>query len=144
MTPIKKVRVYWHPDAAGYCLEFPFDQRFIDGLKHFIPYSYRTYDSTTKIWAVAESHLETVLELMRHMEWKPTVVTRKEVEEKNPYHGDVPLEKVALAFFQLVPQDVMTKAYKHAALMLHPDRGGNGTDMAALNAAWTRLQEVYA
>lgn len=127
----------------GYCLQFPYAPEFIEALKEHIPSGFRTYDPTTKIWAVAETECSTVLELMQGMGWRPEIVTREEVEKESPFRGDVPLEQVALAFMKLIPREVMSKAYKQAVLLLHPDRGGDGVRMTELNAAWTRLQEVY-
>jgi curved DNA-binding protein CbpA len=54
------------------------------------------------------------------------------------------MAEITLEFFRLAGPDAMLKAYRAAALTLHPDRGGSMDVMSSLNAAWDRIQkEVF-
>jgi hypothetical protein len=47
-------------------------------------------------------------------------------------------------FARLLPFQVAQAAYRAAAKMYHPDRGGNNCKMQALNVAWERAKAYYA
>ena len=50
------------------------------------------------------------------------------------------LNEVLLDFVLLLPNDALQKAYRSAAMTLHPDRGGDMEKMARLNALWQRIE----
>lgn len=146
---MKTVQIRWDSELERYRLMFEYDKEFIDGLKEHIPGRFRSYDPVTKQWTVAELYFERLMDFLNDWGIEAAVITRDEVEDRRARqiaaHGDGSTETLALAFLKLVPHEAMVKAYRHAAMLLHPDRnGGDTARMSALNAVWERIQsEVY-
>lgn len=55
-----------------------------------------------------------------------------------------PKEHPLTAFAELLPVAAAQAAYREAAKIYHPDRGGDESRMQALNVAWERAKEFYA
>jgi len=149
MTPVTNVRIWWDAPIAAYRLSSPYSKDLVEGLKTTIPISDRSFDPTTKVWTFVERQLDPLLKFLKLMNVQPVVVTRQQVEAasqstpQGPRKGAA-LAEVALEFIRVAGPDAMLKAYRAAAMTLHPDRGGSMDKMSALNAAWERLQkEVY-
>jgi len=149
MTPVTNVRIWWDAPIAAYRLSSPYSKDLVEGLKATIPISDRSFDPTTKVWTFVERQLDPLLKFLKLMNVQPVVVTRQQVEAasqstpQGPRKGAA-LAEVALEFIRVAGPDAMLKAYRAAAMTLHPDRGGSMDKMSALNAAWERLQkEVY-
>jgi hypothetical protein len=101
------------------------------------------------VWTFVERQLDPLLKLFKLMGIAPVVITRAQTEQasqstpKGPQRGQ-PIAEIALEFMRVAGPDAMQKAYRAAALALHPDRGGSKDAMSSLNAAWDRLQkELY-
>jgi hypothetical protein len=127
----------------------PYNKDLVEGIKQFIPVSDRSFDPQTKMWTFVERQLAPLTQLFKTLNVQPTIITRQQAEQASqssptgPRRG-VPLAELALEFMRVAGADAMLKAYRAAAMTLHPDRGGNMDKMSALNAAWERLQkEVF-
>lgn len=151
MTPVTNVRVWWDPTILAYRVASPYNKDLVETLKKHIPYSDRSFDEVTKTWIIVERQLTPLQGLFTLLGIKPSLLTRQQVEAAAQQSQSAgaqrgqPLDAIALQFVKLVPMQAMQKAYRLAALELHPDRNqGDGSRMASLNAAWERLQkEVY-
>lgn len=150
MTPNTQVRIWWDTSVQAYRMSSPFNKTLVDAIKQFIPVSDRSYDPTTKIWTFVERQLTPLQRLFTQLHIVPQIVTRQQAEQAQQSSGSAParrgatLDSVALEFMRTLPFEAAQKAYRHAAMMLHPDRGGSMDKMTALNAAWDRLQkELY-
>jgi len=143
------VRVWWDVSVSAYRMSSPFNRELVDAIKAFIPVSDRAYDPTSKIWTFVERQLTPLQQLLTKLNCNVVVVTRQQAEQasqsspNNAVRGKS-IEVIALEFMRVAGADAMLKAYRAAAMTLHPDRGGSMDKMSALNAAWDRLQkEVY-
>jgi len=143
------VRVWWDASVSAYRMSSPFNRELVDAIKAFIPVSDRSYDPTSKIWTFVERQLTPLQQLLTKLNCNVVVVTRQQAEQasqsspNNAVRGKS-IEVIALEFMRVAGADAMLKAYRAAAMTLHPDRGGSMDKMSALNAAWDRLQkEVY-
>jgi len=141
------VRIWWDKDLEGYYMTMPFHKVFVDTLKQVVPGSDRGYNPAAKTWSFTEKWLAPVTQLVTKIfGTPPQVLTRAEAEKASaPSVGvNSKLDTVVLKFFQLLPYEAAQRAYKAAAMTLHPDRGGKMEDMSELNALWTRIEkEVY-
>lgn len=143
------VRIWWDPTVQAYRLTSPFNRDLVDAIKRHIPVSGRSYDSDAKIWTFTEQFYAPLTNLLKVMGVTPTVLTRQQVEaaQQSSPNGAAktkPLPELALEFIRNAGVDAMQKAYRHAAMLNHPDRGGDMQKMSALNSAWDRIQkEVF-
>lgn len=162
MTPSQtqqSVRIWWDASVQAYRLASPFNKALVDALKQHIPVSDRSYDPQTKIWTFVEKQLAALQALLTIIGLPPIVITRQQVEQQQQQQAasqsqsngslpatqrGLPLSDVVLQFVRVVPYDAMLKAYRLAALALHPDRGGSPDAMSTLNATWSRLEkDIY-
>ena len=152
MSPNAQVSIWWDTSVHAYRMTSPFNRELVDAIKSFIPVSDRSYDPATKVWTFVERQFAPLQNLMNTMRLTPTVITRAQAEQaanasQNQANAQraKALDVVVMEFVRLVPADAMLKAYRAAAMQLHPDKqGGDGSKMSSLNAAWDRLQkELY-
>src|SRR5271166_3014463 len=154
MTPQPTIRIWWDTTVLAYRVTSPYNKELVDFLGKSIPVSDRSFDTQTKIWTVVEKQLPPLLAFLTLMQMKPVVVTRQQVEATaaqsqtsgaQAAQRGRPLDTVILEFVRLLPYDAARKAYRAAALDLHPDKNnGDGSRMTTLNADWDRIaKEVY-
>jgi hypothetical protein len=148
MTPQSNIRIWWDTSVSAYRMSSPFNRELVDGIKTSIPVSDRSYDPQSKIWTFVERQLAPLQAMLKLIGANATVITRQQTETASQSSPSAqrgkPLDTVIVEFVRLIPQECMLKAYRAAAMQLHPDRGGSMDKMSALNAAWDRLQkEVY-
>lgn len=148
-----QVRIWWDASIGAYRMTSPFNRSLVDALKVSIPASDRSYDPITKVWTFAERHLQPTVTLIKGvMGGQPQVVSRQQVESAAASQGPggathniasaaASLDAVMIAFVKVLPFEAAQKAFRHAAMMLHPDRGGSMDKMATLNATWQRLEK---
>lgn len=137
------VRIWWDTSVAAYRMSSPFNKELVDAIKAFIPVSDRSYDPQSKIWTFVERQLTPLQSLLTRLNLKPIIITRAQAEQASQSSPTAqrgkPIADIALEFVRSAGLDAMTKAYRHAAMLNHPDRGGDMSKMSALNAAWDRL-----
>jgi hypothetical protein len=146
-----KARVWWDKDISAYRASFPFKPQLVEFLKQNVPASDRTFDPTTKIWTFTEQYLDGTVKFLHICfgSGEVAVVTRQQFEASSrPPTGSVRVSNTidgALAeFMKLIPYESARAAYRHAAVIMHPDRGGDLEKMSKMNALWTRIQkETY-
>lgn len=152
MTPhgaTQNVRIWWDPAVQAYRLTSPFNNELVNAIKGFIPISARSYDSPSKIWTFTEQYYQPLIDLLTKLGIKPVALSRQQVEtaQQSSPNGAVkgkPLPDLTLEFIRNMGFDAVQKAYRHAAMINHPDRGGDMAKMSEINAAWERLQkEVF-
>ena len=143
------VRIWWDTSIQAYRMSSPYNKDLVEALHAKIPYSDRSFDKQTKIWTVTERYIDAVIAFFKSIGAAPTVITRAQAESaqtssSSPALRTKPVADAALEFLKVLPYEAAQKAYRHAALLLHPDRGGDINKMAVLNAVWERLtKEVY-
>jgi hypothetical protein len=151
MTPVGNIRIWWDTSVSAYRMASPYNAALVDAIKAQIPISDRSYDPATKIWTFVERVLTPLQALLKMIGAQATVITKQQAEaasqqsQAGSTQRGVPLDQVIIEFVKLCPPAAMTKAYRAAALELHPDRNsGNSDKMSRLNTAWDRIQkEVY-
>lgn len=155
MTPTQPtIRIWWDTNVAAYRLTSPYSKELVDILKKKIPVSDRSFDPQTKIWTFTEQWLTPLTSLLKAFSWQATVITRAQAEAASQGQSKTSsspakqskLDDVLVQFVRLLPFEAAQSAYRKAAMLLHPDRGGTGSmeKMQALNVAWTRLEkELY-
>jgi hypothetical protein len=163
MPPPTTIHITWNCDMDAYQITTPFRREYVDLLKQLIPASSRSYNDKTRTWSVTEQYLGPVQALSEKIfATKAYVVTRTEAEKARAAaaanaatsgHGSVstglrltPLDNAILQFTKLLPFEAAQKAYREAAMRLHPDRNMDGTmeNMTLLNTTWKTLcKDLY-
>lgn len=138
--------IWWDTAIQAYRISVPFNSKFVDAIKALVPASDRAFDPSTKIWTFTERFLSPIQNLAETVWSKPevTVITREASERalgSTAQKGT--LDTAILSFFKLLTFDAANKAYRAAAMELHPDRGGDMSKMSQLNAAWERIQREH-
>lgn len=139
-------RIWWDSQISAYRMTSPFNPQFNELFKNLIPFSDRNWDKETKIWTITERYFAPTKTLLDKMFGNVQAIT-KEMAEKAaapPPVKTLPIDGVLMSFMKLLPYEAAQKAYRAAAIVLHPDRGGDMEKMANLNACWQRLEiEFY-
>jgi hypothetical protein len=144
-----KCKIWWDPEVQSYHVSTPYNQNFVAAIKQLIPATFRHFDDQAKIWVFAEQYYKPVKHLAEKIWAQPgevNCIDRATVEAaQTPVHVEKkPIADVCEAFVRVLPFDAALSAYRKAATLLHPDKGGDMEKMAQLNMLWNRLQkEVY-
>jgi hypothetical protein len=146
--PAKKCTIWFDPKFDGYHFQCAYAPQFIEFVKAAIPASDRGYDPSTKTWMFAKKYLDAVENAATKFFGKESisVITEKQVSgaSASPVGRTASIDSVMLEFMKLLPADAAIAAYRKAAMLLHPDRGGDMDKMSRLNSLWDRLEkEVY-
>jgi len=119
-------------EIGAYRIQTPYNADFVTEFKA-MPSSARSWDPANRLWFFSPEWLKYVKELCMK------------------YFGDVMMVDVVVAndtadtatkFLKLIGIDAATIAYRKAATEYHPDKGGDGMKMTALNKAWKELKET--
>lgn len=138
-------RIWWDPAVAAYRMLVPYNPQFNELFKSLMPHSDRAWDPNSKIWTWPEKYLDPVTKLITTTFGTPLVITRGQTEKASstaPVKA-ASIEAVMANFFKLIPYEAAQTAYKRAAMMLHPDRGGDMEKMSELNALWQKLEAEF-
>lgn len=149
-----KCMVYWDTKIQAYQLkmsgEYGKIEKTVQFLKGAIPHSDRNWEPTTKTWTFTEKYLDGVQKfcVLIFGAQEVAVLTRDKVEGQakavSNTNGYSQLDSAMLVFMRLLPYEAAQRAYKMAAMNLHPDRGGDMESMTRLNQAWSKLEkELY-
>lgn len=143
------VKIWYDVAIDGYRVVTPFNAAFKDLFKSLIPVSDRTWDDEQKVWTITERFLDPTVALVEQVfKTKPQVLSKQQAQAAN-LSKSVSLESldVTLAkFMRILPYDAALKAFRLAALELHPDRnpGSSMDKMSTLNQLWTKIEkELY-
>jgi hypothetical protein len=120
-------RIWWDFLEKRYWVSFDFSREFVDFLKTTIPKGARRHDPNSKAWSFGKH-------TSASSKSKPRA---PRTEVYNPRLWTV------LDFFTALPPEAVAAAYKKAALLCHPDRGGTHEEMIYLNDLWERLQKEF-
>jgi hypothetical protein len=148
-----KCMIYWDTKIQAYQLtmkgEFSKIEKAVSFMKASIPHSDRNWDPTTKTWTFIEKYLDGVTKfcVIVFGAQEVAVLARDKVEGQAKAittNGYSALDSAMLVFMKLLPYEAAQRAYKMAAMNLHPDRGGDMESMTRLNQAWSKLEkELY-
>lgn len=147
-----KCMVWWDGSIMAYRARFPFKQAAVEFLKKNIPHSERTWDDQAKIWTFTEGYLDGTVKFFQIAfgNSEVAVVTREQTEKAQQPRQSISVSKLNTTdgmlaeFMRLLPYEAARAAYRQAAILLHPDKGGNMEDMSKVNALWTKIQkDVY-
>lgn len=142
-------RIWWDVSVGAYRMVTPFNLQFKDALLQLVPFSDRAWDEPagSKAWTISEKYFPaTKLLVEKFFRTSPTVITRAQAEAASQpaATANAPIEAVCHEFLKLCSQDAAAKAYRAAAVTLHPDHGGDMTKMSKLNSLWERIKkELY-
>jgi hypothetical protein len=158
-----KASLFWDTSIQAYRLKLVGDyarvERMVDFLKKNIPSSDRELivkeDPLTHrkdyTWTFTEKYFDGTLKLL-HLIYgaaEVAVVTKAQVEAAqqprlNLTSGGNSLHTACYEFLKSIPYESAQKAYRDAAMRLHPDKGGDMQQMSIVNSLWTKLQkEIY-
>ena len=155
-----KARIWWDEAAQAYLLSLVPDKNlrpFIAILKSRVPSGERDYDPKTNFWYLKEIYIEGVRALAQQVYGIASVsFTSRTVVEQARQSRPVglpttPIKQVFVEFITMVNEDstqaisyeAAKRAYRRAAITLHPDRGGDPAKMARLNELWSRVEHEY-
>lgn len=147
-SPRQTVRIWWDNSLSGYCITTPWSKEFVDTIKMLIPHSDRAFFEDKKMWCFSEKYLDGVKSLCEKIYGLGSVVVITKAQTQQSTSSS-PMAKASIndamaEFMRVIPYEAAQKAFRHAAMMLHPDRGGDMEKMARLNAAWERIRkEIY-
>jgi hypothetical protein len=149
-------QIYWDRDVQAYRMKMKWSPQrgpqIVDFLKKQIPSSERMWDEQAKIWTFTEKYFDGVAKFAKLLFGATEVVilSKTQVESAQQSYSApqsrkaTPLEIELAEFMQLLPFEAAQSAYRKAAMLLHPDRGGSMEKMTKLNTLWTRIEkEVY-
>lgn len=149
-------QIYWDKDVQAYRMKMKWSPQrgpqIVDFLKKQIPSSERMWDEQSKIWTFTEKYFDGVQKFAKLLfgTTEVVVLTRTQVEAASQSYSAptartaTPLELELAEFMRLLPFEAAQSAYRRAAAMLHPDKGGSMDKMSRLNVLWNRLEkEVY-
>lgn len=154
MTPQpSNIRIWWDASVSAYRMTSPYNKDLVEALKSFIPVSDRSYDPMTKVWTFVEKVLPNLQMLFTHLQLQATIITKAQTDQFAQQQQSTsaaparnrPLDTVIIEFVKLLPYDAAKKAYRAAAMELHPDKqSGDSSKMTTLNSDWDRIaKEVY-
>jgi hypothetical protein len=158
-----KASIFWDSSIQAYRLKMQADyakiEKCIEFLKKFIPHSDRELivkeDPSTKkkdyTWTFTEKYLQGTVDFMKLIFGAPEVacVTRAQVEATQQPRTPLtatsnPTASACYEFLKTISYEDAQKAYRSAAIRLHPDRGGDMEQMTKVNSLWTKIQkEIY-
>lgn len=158
-----KAQLFWDTSIQAYRLKMHSDwnkiEKIVEFLKQNIPHSDRELkvdvDPKTQkkdyTWTFTEKYFDGTVKFLELVFGKPeiAVITRQQVEAAQQPRMAIsangnPLASACFEFLKSIPFESAQKAYRDAALRLHPDRGGSMEKMASVNALWTKLEkELY-
>ena len=158
-----KAQLFWDNSVQAYRLKMHGDwsktEKIVDFLKKQIPQSDRELkvdiDPKTQkkdyTWTFTEKYFDGTVKFL-HLVFgsgEVAVITRQQVEAAQAPRTPVaisgsPIAQACMEFMKAIPFESAQKAYRDAAMRLHPDRGGSMDKMANVNALWTKLEkELY-
>lgn len=145
-----KCRIWYDTDVSAYRFSCSYSRNFIEAIKALIPASDRAYDDQTKIWLFSERYYNAVADLAKKVYGTSyvSIMTRQQAEantQKGIARGiNGKIEDTFVAFVKLLPFNAAAKAYRQAAVELHPDKaGGSMENMARLNEVWGRIKREH-
>lgn len=170
-THSQNCRIWWDPSVSAYRLMVPYRTDFPPLFKACIPFGDYSWDSQAKVWTFVEKYYSPVQDLVKKIFGSVTAISRVDWETANapkaapssstgvnsnasrsPNNGYIPplnvsilgIDSVIIQFFKMVPYEAMKKAYLGAAMMYHPDRGGDAEAATNLNTLWQKIEkEVF-
>jgi hypothetical protein len=159
----KRCTFRWDVQTKAYDVVTPYDPNFVEFLKAKIPVSDRVpnYDPLTrkhKSWLIQEAWFDALHYLAEQL-WPGAVevITRADAErawqeQENARAAAIaaqrqavlgPFESALLDFCTLCDVDALRAARNKMAVALHPDKGGDPTKMAKLNASWFTIETEF-
>jgi hypothetical protein len=133
-------------------------EKCVSFLKQQIPHSDRELivkeDPVTKkkdyTWTFTEKYFDGTVKFLHLIfgSGEVAVVTKAQVEAaqqpRMPVAVNSSTASVCYEFLKAISYEDAQKAYRSAAIRLHPDRGGDMEAMSKVNSLWTKLQkELY-
>lgn len=155
------VYIHWSQKAGAYSVKYSDLKYFgeIQAFNHYMktkPWGEYEYDPETKVWFLAEKHVNGLMEMINLLGPSSnvhhfTIDFQKKPDGQVNTAKFVPVEIYKKTFTDLSGSSIegldyaaAKKLYRRAALNLHPDRGGCAAKMASLNEAWMHIEsQVY-
>ncbi len=126
---MRQATIFQTKSSTWVDLVTPYDAKFIDNLKLFIPYHNRRWDPEMRSWKIRVTEMEMLMRLLKQHLF--TVVV-EETEEAAVNIGD----NIFRLLFESIPDEYVNKVYHALAHALHPDHGGTNQQMKLLNSAY--------
>jgi hypothetical protein len=102
------------------------------------------FSPEAKVWLIPENKYDELVKLVR-LNYSEVLLEERPPDRPPPILNKRAGEPAILVFARLTGSRPSTleeakKLYRIAAVRLHPDRGGDGDQMAQLNVAWAEVQ----
>lgn len=137
-------RIYWDDSIGGYAVSCSYRPEFVQFLKQNIPASDRAFHPHTKAWSFNEKYFDIITKFAKATFGESSVnATPRSTSSSSPVGTGSSADPLTLAyakFARLLPHDVLKKAYREAANLMHPDKGGDPRRMSDLNEAWALIK----
>ncbi len=124
-------------------VRFPYRRDVVENVKTFIPSTDRSWDPAAKVWTVSGPWISTVLSLLRdafgdvHIEQAASAPRPSSIRQTDH-------DFAILHLLPSAPPELIEAAYRCLCRLHHPDRGGDGERMVALNTAMATLRDRLA
>lgn len=144
-------KIWYDIDIDGYYISTGYNKNFIAALKVLIPFSDRVWDPDAKTWMFTKKYFDAVKELAKQV-WNAhqiQIIDEAQVKAAHTKHQQMhasamsPLDQEFANFMKALPYEAAQRAYRFAATLLHPDKGGNQDTMSQLNTAWTKIRKEH-
>ena len=161
-------RIWWDDTVQGYRVVTPYRPNFVDLLKQLAPGPERVWDGPPtnptgpRNWIISERIFQPTKDLVEKIFGGPVIVVTKQQWQAQQAASQTQantgysrpgaasangngnsLAGLMYEWFQLLPYDSAKKAYRDAALQMHPDRGGNPEVMSKFNSLWTQIEKLH-
>lgn len=142
-----KCTIWYDPKLDGYTLQCAFSPEFINFIKAAIPASDRSFDPASKNWKFHKKYADAVVSTAKKCfgDGNVAFISEQQVKGATPAASKtLTLESACAEFVKILPFDAANAAFRKAAMLLHPDRGGNMESMSRLNILWDKIKaELY-
>ena len=124
-------------------MRWPYCPPMVEGLKAAVPYRYRDWDPTHKVWTIDPAYVDVAIAVL--LEHFPDA----EVPRRGRTHATTTTPPAGSPFAVLhllptAPPELVDAAYRCLAKRHHPDVNGDPEAMRVLNEARDALKELVA
>lgn len=123
-------------DGLSYRVTFPYDPDVVEGIKDIVPVHSRTYDPDERAWYVAVAYAGRIQRLLEATFLQVEMGSERVSYTPPPPSAPKPQTSYHVLHLQpTAPPELVESAYKCLSRLYHPDAGGDGATMQAINAA---------
>jgi hypothetical protein len=144
---VARARIWFDVLEDRYWICFDYHREFIEFLKAAIPSRARSFDSNSRAWSFGRAYLP-VVEAEARRYFPDLQIEAEPPRKKRERKPKVEREKIRsedfllVEFFHCVGIEGARAAYRKAATLAHPDKGGSNDAMKYLNGLMEQLERA--